>query len=333
MDLEHLGPLLASAEAAAQRAGRLTGQLLTFARGGEPVRRSVALADLVREAADFALRGSNVRCQYDLPDDLWPVHADPNQLGQVVQNLVINADQAMPDGGLVSIEARNAAGSETVGSVSLAPHVILRIRDQGHGIDATIRERIFEPYFTTKETGSGLGLATVYAIVGQHEGHVDVESYPGQGTTFSITLPVAATAPIEETTSTGPLPRGRGRILVMDDEPAVLQLLTKALEKLGYEAHLTESGQDAVQACRVAREQQRPFAAAILDLTVPGGMGGVQALAALRMLAPDLPAVVSSGYSRDPILADHRRHGFQSMLPKPYSIRNLARVLADVVAA
>ncbi len=333
LDTEHLGPLLASAEAAAQRAGRLTGQLLTFARGGVPARRSVAIAELVREAADFALRGSNVRCQYDLPDDLWPVHADPIQLGQVVQNLVINADQAMPDGGLVSIEARNVAAAERVGSVSLAAHVILRIRDQGPGIDESIRERIFEPYFTTKETGSGLGLATVYAIVGQHEGHLEVESFPGQGTTFAITLPVAGTAPTEATATDRPLPRGRGRILVMDDEPAVLQLLTKALEKLGYEAQVTASGQDAVQACRVAREEQRPFAAAILDLTVPGGMGGVQALAALRRLAPDLPAVVSSGYSRDPILADYRRHGFQGMLPKPYSIRDLARVLADVVPA
>ena len=335
-DPERLGPLLDSAEAAAQRAARLTAQLLTFARGGVPARRSVGIAEVVREAADFALRGSNVRSQYRFDEHLWPVHADPNQLSQVVQNLVINADQAMPEGGLLSIEASNVEHSQGTdpGVESLGRSVRLRIRDEGPGIDETIRERIFEPYFTTKETGSGLGLATVYAIIDQHEGHIEVESSPDHGTTFTITLPAAATAPIDETDSDGPLPAGQGsRVLVMDDEPAVLALLAKALAKLGYDAQLTESGQDAVQACHLALEEHRPFAAVILDLTVPGGMGGVQALAALRELAPELQAVVSSGYSRDPILANHRRHGFQGMLPKPYSIGDLAKVLAEVIPA
>ena len=330
-DTKPLAPLLTSAEAAAQRAARLTAQLLTFARGGVPARRSVRLDDLVTEAADFALRGSNVRSSYELAGDLWPIHADPDQLSQVVQNLVINANQAMEAGGTIYISAANVSSSHVAGT--LPRRVRLQIRDEGPGIDDSVRDRIFEPYFTTKESGSGLGLATVYSIVDQHEGTIQLDSIVGEGTTFTIELPAASAPAAAAVADDQPLPQGQGqRVLVMDDEPAVLGMLGQALKGLGYEATFAGDGSAALVACRQALAEAQPFGAVILDLTVPGGMGGVQALEQLSALDPSLRAIVSSGYSNDPVLADHERYGFHGTLPKPYRIHELATVLADVMA-
>ena len=330
-DTKPLAPLLTSAEAAAQRAARLTAQLLTFARGGVPARRSVRLDDLVTEAADFALRGSNVRSSYELAGDLWPIHADPDQLSQVVQNLVINANQAMEAGGTIYISAANVSSSHVAGT--LPRRVRLQIRDEGPGIDDSVRDRIFEPYFTTKESGSGLGLATVYSIVDQHEGTIQLDSIVGEGTTFTIELPAASAPAAAAVADDQPLPQGQGqRVLVMDDEPAVLGMLGQALKGLGYEATFAGDGSAALVACRQALAEAQPFGAVILDLTVPGGMGGVQALEQLSALDPSLRAIVSSGYSNDPVLADHKRYGFHGTLPKPYRIHELATVLADVMA-
>ena len=324
---------LQEAERATLRARDLTQQLLTFAKGGDPVRTAVLLPEIIREVAEFALHGSRVKCEFDLPPELWLADADKGQLGQVVQNLVINAIQAMPGGGSIRIGAAN----ETVRPAEQRPirpgdYVHISVADSGIGIKPEHLSRIFDPYFTTKSHGSGLGLSTVYSIIHKHEGHIEVESEPGHGTIFHLWLPA-----LREMQSGAAEERGevatpmKGRVLFMDDEESILAMAGLLLRRLGFEVELTRDGAEAVRKFAEAHAAGRPFDLVVMDLTVPGGVGGREAIDQLRRIDPNVRAIVSSGYSSDPVLANYRAYGFCGMVAKPYKVDDLVQVLRSVL--
>jgi signal transduction histidine kinase/ActR/RegA family two-component response regulator len=327
---------LRDAEKAVVRARDLTQQLLTFAKGGAPIRAAVVLPDVVREVAEFALRGSHSRCQFDIPGDLWPANVDKGQIGQVVQNIVINAVQAMKDGGIIDITLQNdLVGAELNQVLAPGRYVKLTIADHGPGILPKDLQHIFDPYFTTKKQGSGLGLATVHSIVKKHLGHISAESVIGRGTTFRIWLPAAASAPDAANTpaaiASPPAASGPVRILFMDDEDMILQVGCVMLRRIGYEVTAVKDGEAAVREYTRARQEGRPYALVVLDLTVPGGMGGRQAMEQLLRLDPAVCAIVSSGYSNDLVLSNYQAHGFRGMVSKPYEIADLAHAIERVL--
>lgn len=327
------GRWLHEAERGTRRAKSLTEQLLTFAKGGEPVRAAVPLADVVREAAEFALHGAAVRCEFDLAPGLRPADADQGQIGQVVQNLVINAVQAMPEGGVIRVGLID----ETVAPdqfPNLAPgdYLRLEISDTGDGIAPDHLGRIFEPFFTTKEYGTGLGLATVYSVIRKHQGHVAVESAVGRGTTFRLWLPAARVEPLPASASSSPFEPLRGRVLFMDDEEPIRVMTCALLERIGLEPTATSDGKEAVREYALAQMGGRPFALVIMDLTVPGAMGGAAAMREILKIDPGARGIVSSGYSSDPIMANYRQHGFRGMVPKPYRITDFVRAIREVIS-
>ena len=330
---------LAQAEKAAARARDLTQQLLTFAKGGAPLRAAVSLPEVVREVAEFGLRGSKVGCEFDLPADLWPANVDKGQIGQVVQNIVLNALQAMPDGGVLRIAlANHEVGGELPGVLAPGRYVRLDFVDQGPGIAPADLARIFDPYFTTKQKGSGLGLATVHSIVKKHGGHVTAESTPGRGTTFRIWLPAAEPgSPVKtETVAVAPpLPAtttGRAaRVLLLDDENFIQELASSILRRYGYEPTAVADGQAAINEYTRARQAGQPYDLVILDLTIPGGMGGRQTMEELLKLDPAVKAIVSSGYSNDLVLSNYQAHGFRGMVSKPYDVADFAQTVARVL--
>ncbi|MFZ5476167.1 MAG: hybrid sensor histidine kinase/response regulator [Myxococcota bacterium] len=319
---------------ACERAQGLTRQLLTFAKGGAPMKKATSIEAVLRESATFALQGSSTRATIDLEADLRAVDADPDQLGQVLHNLVLNAAEAMTEGGTILVRARNEVmGPAPTQPLVPGPFVRVDVEDGGPGIPAEHLPKLFDPFYTTKPTGTGLGLATVYSIVHRHGGHVEAANRPGGGARFSVWFP-AADGPEEATRAGGPdvalLPRG-GRVLVMDDDPVIRELAGQGLADLGFEGAFAADGAEAVALAEVAVGEGRPYVAVILDLTVPGGMGGREALERIRKVDPEVRAVVSSGYSNDPVLADPRSHGFHGVLPKPWKVEELAAVLAAVL--
>ena len=325
--------LLGEAEQAAKRARALTQQLLTFSRGGAPVKKVVSVRAVVEDAATFALRGSTVRGHFAYDERLWSVEADPGQLAQVIQNLVINGVQAMPQGGAIAISCDNVEVGPASG-VPLPPgrYVRVTVRDEGTGIPPEHLQRIFDPYFTTKQTGSGLGLATVYAILKKHGGHVAVASQLGRGTTFELHLPATSRSAAAEVVRAAPV-GGRGRVLVMDDEALVRNAAGGMLASLGYDVVSASDGAEALAVFEQARREGRAVSVVLVDLTVPGGMGGLEAVRRLRTLDPGVRVVATSGYSNDPIMAAHRDYGFVGVLPKPYTLEDLSRAISEAVAA
>ena len=320
---------LAESERAAQRARDLTQQLLTFAKGGAPMRAATRLPDIVREAAQFALHGSNVRSEFEIAPDLWPADVDKGQIGQVVHNIVINANQAMPGGGLIRIALRNEEIGEARAGLAAGRYVKLSFADTGSGIGADTLARIFEPYFSTKKQGSGLGLATVYSIVKKHQGHIEVTSPPGQGATFHVWVPAAGATPAgasDEAAASAAKP-DPNRVLLMDDEESIRLLGSAVLRRMGFEAKAVNDGAAVVNEYAAARASGRPYDLVILDLTVPGGMGGAEAMEKLLAMDPDVKAIVSSGYSSDPVMANYRAHGFRARVPKPYAADELIQVV------
>jgi CheY-like chemotaxis protein len=325
--------------AACRQATELASQLLTFSTGGEPRKRSQDLDDLVREVVGFALRGSSVRAEFDLPQgELWAL-VDRGQLTQVLHNLVVNAQQAMPRGGTLSVEGAvvkiGATWSEGGRPLDPGRYVRLAISDEGEGIGPEHLEHLFDPWFTTKEEGTGLGLAISHSVVVRHGGAITVDSVPGGGATFRIYLP-AITAPkvIDEPDSgrnpaVPPLP-GR-RILVMDDEELVREVVGEMLSVLGHEVAFASDGAQAVGSYEEARAAGRPFDAVVMDLTIPGGMGGREAMRLLRDSDPQAVVIASSGYANDGLLANFQDEGFRAVLPKPYQVRDLAAVLSEVL--
>ncbi|HEX2860682.1 MAG TPA: ABC transporter substrate-binding protein [Lacunisphaera sp.] len=325
---------LADARRATLRARDLTLQLLTFAKGGEPVKTTVDLPELLKESAGFALHGAKARAEFRIATGLWPVHADKGQLGQVVQNLVINASQAMPGGGVVTITAENHEIAASGGTGALPPgrYVHLSVADTGVGISPDNLAKIFDPYFTTKAQGTGLGLATTYSIIKKHEGHILAESEAGKGTVFRLWLPAGRSS----SAAGGPAGSGsrspfRVRVLFMDDEATIRGMAEMFMQRLGYDCDVAADGAEAIRKYQDALAAGRKYEVVLMDLTVPGGMGGREAMEHLRRLDPSVCAIVSSGYSRDPVMSNHREHGFQGILPKPYGLEQLRKVMRDVI--
>ncbi|MBI1747472.1 MAG: PAS domain S-box protein [Acidobacteria bacterium] len=330
---EERGRLLAEAEKACLRARDLTHQLLTFAKGGAPILHTTAIGGLLRDSLNFGLRGSNVRCELDLPEDLWAVEMDEGQMSQAIHNLAINAQQAMPDGGTIHVHASNITLSTSEG-LPLSPgnYVKISIADEGVGIRREHLSRLFDPYFTTKQKGSGLGLASTYSIIKNHEGHITVASDLGVGTTFNIYLPASLTEIPYKPVEDKPMPAGKGTILVVDDEASVRNILGGLLRFLGYEAMFATDGEEAIHQYQAARNSGHTITALIMDLTIPGGMGGKEALQRLLKIDPSVKAIVSSGYSNDPIMAEYRRHGFSGVIVKPYQAEELQAVLHRILS-
>ncbi len=325
---------LARAQKASSRAKDLTQQLLTFSKGGAPVKKLASIADLIRDTADFGTRGTNVRCEYELAPNLWNAEIDEGQISQVIQNLVINAVEAMPQGGTIRIGAANRRfGRAEHPALAEGNYIAIVVRDHGKGIPREDLNRIFEPYFTTKPSGSGLGLATTYSIITRHGGAIDVESAVGTGSTFSLYLPASlADAPRPER-PTGPLPHRetRGRILVMDDDELIRETAGVLLDLLGYDADLAPDGDRALDMYRRAQQAGAPYAAVIMDLTVPGGKGGKATIRQLLEIDPQAKAIVSSGYSTDAVMATYAQHGFAGIVVKPYTIEDLGAELQRVL--
>lgn len=323
---------LRRAEQASLRAVGLTQQLLTFSRGGAPVKRITSLGDIIRESAEFALQGSQVRCDLSIPKDLWFTEVDAGQISQVMHNLVINADQAMPEGGTIAVCCENAViAAGTKVPVSAGKYVKVTVRDNGVGIANEHLLKIFDPYYTTKQRGSGLGLATTYSIIRKHSGSITVDSQLGVGTAFTIYLPATdATGALKQAENSA-LQMGQGKILVMDDEEDLLQTCIEALARLGYTTVSAKDGAQAVELYQAAMRSGAPFDAVIMDITIRGGMGGQEAVRRLHEIYPGVKAVVSSGYSNDPIMSDLRNHGFVAALAKPYRIKDLGKTVRLVL--
>jgi PAS domain S-box-containing protein len=321
-------------ENASLRARDLTSQLLTFARGGEPVRKLVSLPPLITDSANFALRGSNVLCRFDFSEDIRSIEADEGQLNQVINNLVINAHQAMPEGGEIVISARNVDVTPAQGlPLGEGRYVMIEVRDSGNGIAPGVLPRIFDPYFTTKSGGSGLGLASAYSIVKRHHGFIMAESSPGQGAVFRFYLPASESsgAAPEIPVAADKTTRFEGRVLVMDDEEIIRSVAAEILAHLGFEVVTCSDGGEAVRIFRDAMDEGRPYDVVIMDLTVPGGQGGKETIRQLCALEAGVRAIVSSGYSNDPVMANYVEYGFSGAVSKPFRVEEMAAVIARVL--
>jgi nitrogen-specific signal transduction histidine kinase/CheY-like chemotaxis protein len=309
------------------RAKALTLQLLTFAKGGSPVQKITPLVPFLQDTAQFALSGSNISSKFHLDDNLWSCNIDKNQIGQVIDNLVINAQQAMPGGGTIEISARNQTlGEKERPSLPKGDYVKVSVKDSGIGIPKEILPGIFDPFFTTKTKGHGLGLATCYSIVKRHGGCIDVESEPGKGSTFHVYLP--ATQETVVVNAPNPIKhRGSGVILVMDDEEVVRNTVRTMLESLGYVVVCKQDGKEAVDFFEGETKGGRRFAAMIFDLTVPGAMGGIEALKEIRKSNTEIPVFVSSGYANNSVMKTPKDFGFTGSISKPFTIIELSEML------
>ena len=334
---------LKEAAKAALRAKDLTLQLLTFSRGGAPVKRLASIVEILKETTSFVLSGSNVRCEFNIPEDLFFVEVDEGQMSQVFNNIVINADQSMPDGGVLKISVENVvaevgdkAGLLEINNVTAndrpfesGKYLKISISDQGTGVPEEDIARIFDPYFTTKQRGNGLGLATAFSIIKRHNGQISVKSNIGLGSTFIIYLPAAeGELPLEKRLETQDI-QMKGRVLVMDDEEAVRNVLTDMLESMGYEVEGSGNGAEAVKLFSDASKLDRRFDIVIMDLTIPGGMGGKEAVKILLEMDPEVKVIVSSGYSNDPVMAEYKKYGFSGVISKPFKVADLSKMLTE----
>ncbi len=323
---------LEEAEKASGRAKELTQQLLTFSKGGDPVKKIASIEKILMDSSSFVLRGSNVRCELAIPDGIWPVEVDVGQIGQVVNNLLINADQAMPDGGIIRISVENlTAGPDDVVTLNEGHYVKFSIEDRGIGIPEEYLAKIFDPYFTTKQKGSGLGLATVHSIIKKHDGHIFVESKIGSGTTIHVYLPASGKKLTGTIAEEEKHLSGYGNILVMDDDEIIREVAKEILGHLGYRVELCADGNQAIALYRKAMNNDEPFDLVIMDLTVPGGMGGRETMEKLLEINHEVKGIVSSGYNNDPILANYRQYGFSGVVIKPYNISELGKVVQDMI--
>lgn len=323
---------LTAAERASARTKDLTHQLLTFSKGGEPIKKPVHSGRIVKEATQFALRGTNIKYEFFIPKNLWMINADQGQISQVIHNLVLNAVQAMPDGGVVWVRCQNVTlKGNTALPLPVGRYVKISVEDQGTGIAKKHLQRIFDPYFTTKQTGSGLGLATVYSIIKKHAGYITVESELGTGSTFTFYLPALSRKKTANLTPKTTSFTSGGKALIMDDEKVVRETAAKMLTNIGFNAVSVETGEEAIEAYRKQLKKGERFLIVLMDLTIPGGMGGKETIAQLRKIDPEVKAIVSSGYSNDPVMSNYKQYGFCGVIAKPYDQEELSRVIKCVL--
>jgi PAS domain S-box-containing protein len=321
---------------ACKRAKRLSSQLLTFSKGGSPIIRQKFLDSLLKEAVAFALTGSKNAPLYQIQEDLWKVYIDEDQIGQVIHNIVQNSNDAMPQGGLISIVAENFNLEEESPLLPLKAgrYVRVMIKDEGIGMSPEVVGCIFDPYFTTRPNKQGLGLATVYSIIHRHSGYIYAESQLGKGTAIYFYLP--ANEQQKETLTPSSLNtmepnKNSARILLMDDEASIRKMAEQILCALGYQSVSVRDGQEAVKAYQEALDKGQPFDLLITDLTVPGGMGGKDLIKELIKINPKVKSIVMSGYSNDPVMSAHREYGFMGVLEKPFKIKTLAQSIITVL--
>jgi CheY-like chemotaxis protein len=333
-DNEEIIEILNDAKDATDMAKNLTKQLLTFSSGGTPIKEATSIEKIIKEMAEFSLRGSNARCFYDIPQNIWKAQSDKNQISQVISNLIINADQAMPEGGIIRIKLENEVVKEnSVLPLNEGEYIKISVEDQGLGIAEKHLPKIFDPYFTTKQKGSGLGLATTYSIIEKHNGYITVDSKLGAGTTFYIYLPAIAeeAKPEEENLEDGKSNGSKGRILLMDDERIVRNALKRMLEKIGYKTECAIDGKEALEKYEKKLKIRKPFDAVILDLTIPGGMGGKETIKRLLELDSNVKAIVASGYSNDAVMANYKDYGFKGIITKPFDTSELSEAISKVI--
>jgi nitrogen-specific signal transduction histidine kinase/CheY-like chemotaxis protein len=329
---DDISQMLTEAEKASLRAKKLTQQLLTFAKGGAPIRKAMSISGLLKDTAEFTLSGSKARCEFSMPDDLWLIKADAGQIGQVIQNLIINADQAMPRGGTIKICAENAIiGENDVPLLKEGRYLKISVTDQGTGIAKKDLSSIFDPFFTTKQKGSGLGLATAFSIVNNHDGHISVDSEVEVGTTFHVYLPSSRKTSRPEERAKDEPTRGKGRILLIDDEEIIRRATGEVLKRIGYQVKVAKDHEDGIRRYDKALKGKRPFDVIIMDLTIPGDLGAREAIKKFKEIDRDVRVIVSSGYSDDPTMSNYREYGFRGVVEKPYNIGDLAEVLHTVL--
>ena len=333
-DIKKVDAKINEAEKALFRARDLTQQLLTFSRGGVPVKKTILLEPLIKESVLFALRGSSVQVNFNISEDIFPTDVDEGMIGQAINNLIINAVQAMPDGGSIDVAVDNIIleNKTTIEGLQLekGSYVKITIKDHGIGISNEHIAKIFDPYFTTKEKRTGLGLATTFSIIQKHGGHITVNSELGIGTIFNIYL-VASPEHITINRKTNKPVYGQGKILIMDDDEDILNIAGEMLSTLGYEVEYAKNGVEAIDKYKTMLEQNNPFDLVIMDLTIPGGMGGKDAIKGLLALDRHVKAIVSSGYSDDPIMGNHTEYGFVGVALKPYKLNELSEIVQKAI--
>jgi PAS domain S-box-containing protein len=318
-----------------QQTKDLAAQLLTFAKGGDPIKKPMHIADLLAKAVAFNLSGSSIRSSVSIDPHLWPANIDAGQIHQVIGNIVINARQAMPESGHLTVTARNrVVGAPGIPQVNPGQYVEITIRDDGAGIAPQHIDKIFEPFFTTKEKGSGLGLSLSFSIMKKHNGHIKVSSAFGQGSVFSLYLPAISEQALETFEKEGPaLLPGSGNILVMDDNETIRIVMKKLLEQHGYKVFTASDGATAVRMYRKALKEGKKVRMAILDLTIRGGMGGKETIKRLKAIDPDVKAIISSGYSQDAIMSDPHAYGFCGVVTKPFQPKTLLATMQKVLSS
>ncbi len=323
---------LKSAEKAIHRATNLTQQLLTFSRGGAPVKKAASLTEIIRESTEFILNGSNVTCEYHIADNLRQIEVDEGQISQSIQNLILNASQSMPEGGKIRISIDNIELTRETGfPLHEGSYLKIAIQDEGTGISKENLKNAFDPYFTTKDMGRGLGLSLTYSIIKNHDGHISVESDIGSGTTLTIYLPASENQIEENESEEDIFILGQGKILLMDDEEIIRESIGSFLTVSGYEIMYANNGEEAVDLYHKEMKTSNPFDAVILDLTIRGGTGGKEAIKKLLEIDPNVKAIVSSGYSNDPVMAKFREYGFRAVLAKPCRSQEELRAILQKV--
>ncbi len=323
---------LRDTQKAAFRARDLTQRLLTFSKGGAPILQATSIKTLLKDSANFAIHGSNVTCTYVLPDDLQQVKIDEGQISQVINNLVINAVQAMPEGGIITIAAENVIlCNDDIVSLDPGKYIKVIVTDQGIGIPETHLTKIFDPFYTTKTRGRGLGLATSYSIIKRHNGHISVESEVDKGSTFTFYLPASDSDGKKRKPEKQKIQSGSGTILIVDDDEVVRLAAMKILSSLGYTVDCAVTGEEAVEKYSASMKAGTHFNLVITDLTIPGGMGGVETTAELKKINPAVNVIVSSGYSTDPVLANYEAYGFTGKIAKPYTVQDMSKAISAVM--
>ncbi len=324
---------LSVAEKACLHSQDLTKQLLTFSSGGAPVKSVVDPDKLIRESVGFTIRGSNITADFQFTEGLWAIDADEGQINQVISNLSINAMHAMPEGGRLNINAENINVDEKDRlPLKNGAYVKISVEDNGIGISDEYMQKIFDPYFTTKKQGSGLGLAISFSIINKHNGFITANHAPEKGTIFVIYLPASVEQPRHEMPVNDEIMHGHGNILLMDDEEIVSTTAGAILNEFGFDVTLTSDGMETIELYTKMKDSEKPFDLVIMDLTIQGGMGGRETMQKLLEIDPDIKAIVSSGYSSNPIMANFRSYGFMGMLNKPYKVNELVNAINSVLS-